>query len=736
LRYFYYIFITLRILLFICSLMPNCFYKYWCMQQLCQPTRQSYYLINNFTTCKRTTTTRREEIMMNFKALRSGLVILAASALLLAAGSAGAATDGIAVLQDFQGKIMLKSGGGWGTAVKGMRLYSGDKVVTQDGTATVKFDDGASLRVDPFSNIGVIERSEERGLFVKKQVNARRIRVLLGRTTYEEQPVKGRETAIEMPTAVAALRGTAGTFGYDGANSAGQLTSGDMEVEGAMQESIPRFGSAAQAASSPSFQAAVRAVELSLASQSQITLINVTVLNLSQREQAALAASASQIAAYQVPSHVPLEMAALAASASQIAAAQANVAATLAEALVMSKNPVATVVQAAQETIAAGQKAIQELDVKQQLVTQATNIVQKAEGQKATAAPEMAKALAQTVTAAVRASTVAAASSAANVNVVEANSKGDKAGVVLAEQAKKQSEKVADAATQTVQVAGKIAAAAAQAVTTAQQQTVAAAAQATGKAADTAVAAATTTAAMNAAVGKSDTVTAAKNEVVAAKAVQNVETSTKIIQVAGQASEAAIAAQSSTQANAAQQAAESAGAAAEATAKVVVLFSAANTAAEQGNTVAAEQLNQAAATAQTATAEVSQTMTSVATALDSGNAAEMEQAVQTLQTVTVKTETAATSVQEVVQQVQPVAVVEPVLGYSVPPPIVGGLPRPSIELPVVELPGVELPVIKLPVVERPVGDGPVIDGPVIVLPNDLDVPAVDNAEPIQASPGA
>ncbi|MCK4389256.1 MAG: hypothetical protein KAV83_03330 [Desulfobacterales bacterium] len=142
------------------------------------------------------------------------LAILVALPLLIS--PAYAQVKGIATLKDFTGEVLIKNNGKWGTAyVKDVTLYTGDKVVSRQGTAYVVFHDGSELNIEPNSNIKIIERDVKKGFIFKKTVKERRIRVLLGKTRYKEEFSKKRETRFEAPTAVAALRGTDISFGVD-----------------------------------------------------------------------------------------------------------------------------------------------------------------------------------------------------------------------------------------------------------------------------------------------------------------------------------------------------------------------------------------------------------------------------------------------------------------------------------------------------------------------------------------
>ncbi|NWH04917.1 FecR domain-containing protein [Desulfobacter latus] len=172
---------------------------------------------------------------------------------------AAVATKGnFATLGDFKGEVMVKNAGAWAKPALGMPLYSGTKIVTKEGTASVVFKDGATMFIDVFSSIRTIDQLLNEEPLKDGKNRIRKIRIMLGRAKYEEQPINERETRIELPTAVAALRGTGGWFGAnEHQNSLGKLYEGRMDTSGRFQEMIPKILTLAQALNSPTFQASL-----------------------------------------------------------------------------------------------------------------------------------------------------------------------------------------------------------------------------------------------------------------------------------------------------------------------------------------------------------------------------------------------------------------------------------------------------------------------------------------------
>ena len=171
-----------------------------------------------------------------------------------------AAPKFIGTLKEFTGEVMIKNSGSWVKAKKALRLFSGAKIVTRNGNATIVYDDGATMFVDSFSSIRTIDQLQQTASVFDEQINIRRNRIMIGRTKYEEQPIKGRQTRIELPTAVAALRGTGGWFGAkNNLDSQGKLYEGNMDTSGAFQESLPDDPNEQEALGSNTWQSSIEA---------------------------------------------------------------------------------------------------------------------------------------------------------------------------------------------------------------------------------------------------------------------------------------------------------------------------------------------------------------------------------------------------------------------------------------------------------------------------------------------
>jgi hypothetical protein len=124
----------------------------------------------------------------------------------------------IAKLADFSGTVLIKGQGSWGvTPVKGLLLYSMDKLVTRIGSATIVFNDGATVSIKNNSNLLITEQEKTKGLVT---VIERHIMLFLGKLNFKTGKAgkTNVETRFETTRAVIGIRGTAGilSIGPDG----------------------------------------------------------------------------------------------------------------------------------------------------------------------------------------------------------------------------------------------------------------------------------------------------------------------------------------------------------------------------------------------------------------------------------------------------------------------------------------------------------------------------------------
>lgn len=153
---------------------------------------------------------------------RKKIILLVLGSILVFALSAPAfgANKIVATLESFSGKVLIKSQGSWGVDPEaGLALYSGDKVVTGNGTATIKGDDGAIMELKKNSNLVIEEREKKSGFLRRVAVVERRLRLMVGKLFFKTGEDSKKETRLETPTMVCGLRGTSGviSIGADGA---------------------------------------------------------------------------------------------------------------------------------------------------------------------------------------------------------------------------------------------------------------------------------------------------------------------------------------------------------------------------------------------------------------------------------------------------------------------------------------------------------------------------------------
>ncbi len=138
------------------------------------------------------------------------IMVLACALIFALATPALSREEPVGKLTDFSGAVIIKSKGSWAAKpTLNQLLYSSDKVVTQLGRATIVFNDGLEIKVSNNSNLLIKEQ-------VEKKTVKRRLRLILGKLSFKTGKSKHkRETIFETPTAVCAIRGTAGTLSVE-----------------------------------------------------------------------------------------------------------------------------------------------------------------------------------------------------------------------------------------------------------------------------------------------------------------------------------------------------------------------------------------------------------------------------------------------------------------------------------------------------------------------------------------
>lgn len=143
------------------------------------------------------------------------------------------ANAAIARIAKFSGEVVVKSGDRLNrVTTPGALLDNGDLIQTKQGEAEILFNDGAVMKINPFSNTMLQEREEEsRFLFFKSKATVRRITCLVGKFFFQSG-VSGSKNYLQTPTAVAGIRGSSADVGFDNLNTYLHVYSGETEVVG------------------------------------------------------------------------------------------------------------------------------------------------------------------------------------------------------------------------------------------------------------------------------------------------------------------------------------------------------------------------------------------------------------------------------------------------------------------------------------------------------------------------
>ena len=119
------------------------------------------------------------------------------------------AAEPIAKISSFKGEVVLQSGSNISDVTEiGLPLMEGDRIQTKDGEVEITFNDGAVMKVSPFTSTMIQEREEEKGWWIFKTKKAvRRLTIFVGKV-WLKSGVSKRKNYLQTPTAVCGLRGT------------------------------------------------------------------------------------------------------------------------------------------------------------------------------------------------------------------------------------------------------------------------------------------------------------------------------------------------------------------------------------------------------------------------------------------------------------------------------------------------------------------------------------------------
>ncbi|MFC1859412.1 hypothetical protein ACFL9U_15490, partial [Thermodesulfobacteriota bacterium] len=121
----------------------------------------------------------------------------------------------IGKISGFEGEAYILSGTDIGKVeFVGQLVNTNDKIQTKDGTVDVTLNDGAFIKISPYSTTAVAEREEETGWLFKRKSLVRRITCFVGKLRFKSGD-KVKDNFFQTPTAVCGLRGSEGELGYN-----------------------------------------------------------------------------------------------------------------------------------------------------------------------------------------------------------------------------------------------------------------------------------------------------------------------------------------------------------------------------------------------------------------------------------------------------------------------------------------------------------------------------------------
>lgn len=137
----------------------------------------------------------------------------------------------IAKITASKGEVFVLSGTEFKEITQGILLNDGDKIQTKNGEAEITFDDGAVMKIYPFTASMIQEKEEEAGWLFKTKTTARRLTALVGKLWFKSGS-SNKKNILQTPSAVCGLRGSENAWGYDNMNSYLHQISGEVDTMG------------------------------------------------------------------------------------------------------------------------------------------------------------------------------------------------------------------------------------------------------------------------------------------------------------------------------------------------------------------------------------------------------------------------------------------------------------------------------------------------------------------------
>jgi len=236
------------------------------------------------------------------------------------------ASGPIAQITGFKGEVLIQSDTKVFRLTRlGLPLKDGDRIQTKEGEVTITFNDGALMKIRPFSSTTIQQREEKSGFWIFKTRKAvRRITCFIGKLWFNTGASKRRHY-LQTPTAVCGVRGSDGDIGFDTVNTYLNMYTGEADIVGDVIRGSFTDPGIEAATRSRAYQAlgeaAVMAeqartpIQVAQARVAALRVMRVASTELAENNPDMVVAGEAQVAAHVAAAHI-------AAAQAQIAAAQ------------------------------------------------------------------------------------------------------------------------------------------------------------------------------------------------------------------------------------------------------------------------------------------------------------------------------------------------------------------------------------------------------------------------------
>ena len=169
----------------------------------------------------------------------------------------------IAKVSSFSGEAFMKSDINVFRVTRiGQVLYDGDFIQTKEGEVQITFNDGALMKIRPFTNTMIQEREEKGGFWLfKTKTLVRRMTIFVGKLWFKSG-VSKRKNVLQTPTAVCGIRGSVVEAGYDNVESLLNVIEGQVGKVGQWTEGTFADPGAVAAWKSKVYAAVAKAQEM------------------------------------------------------------------------------------------------------------------------------------------------------------------------------------------------------------------------------------------------------------------------------------------------------------------------------------------------------------------------------------------------------------------------------------------------------------------------------------------